>query len=163
MKNICKYLSLSVVILRSLSLMFFSLFVGYLCFYICLSFSFPSSYLRPVQLSINILDAISVTTQSIPSINPSPVTAEHGMIPQCLVDISSKARNSLISQLFSDPLISCLLQKINKVAPTSFSCLSRLCNSFLQSSNLILSELSTTQISPSVDSKQFLQYERIVV
>ena len=134
-----------------------------LLLYLSLFLSFPSFYLRPVQLSINILDAISVTTQSIPSINPSPVTAEQGMIPQCLVDISSKARNSLISQLFSDPLISCLLQKINKVAPTSFSCLSRLCNSFLQSSNLILSELSTTQISPSVDSKQFLQYERIVV
>lgn len=49
------------------------------------------------QLSMNILDAISVTTQSIPSISPSPVTAEQGIIPQCLVDMSSNARNSLIS------------------------------------------------------------------
>lgn len=46
---------------------------------------------------MKILEAISVTIQSIPSNNPSPVTAEQGIIPQCLVDISSSAKNCLIS------------------------------------------------------------------
>jgi len=105
------------------------------------------------QFIIKILEAMSLTIQSIPSINPSPVTALQGILPQCLVEISSNYKNFLISSILKAPFISYLLQKINKVAPTSFSYFSKLCNSFLQSSSLILSELSTTQIRPSVYSK----------
>lgn len=105
------------------------------------------------QFSMNILEAISLTIQSIPSMSPSPVTAEQGMIPQCLVDISSNCKNSLISSDVRDPFMSCLLQKIRSVAPTSFSYFNRLCSSILHVSRRILSELSTTQIRPSVYSK----------
>lgn len=55
------------------------------------------------QFIKNILEAISVTTQSIPSINPSPVTAEQGIIPQCRVVISSKSKNFRISSEFNEP------------------------------------------------------------
>lgn len=58
--------------------------------------------------------------------------------------------------------MSCLLQKISRVAPISLSCLSRLWSYAFVSSRRILSELSTTQITPSVCQKQLRQYERIV-
>ena len=45
------------------------------------------------------------------------------------------------------------IQNISKVAPISFSYLNKFYNSFLQSSNLALSDESTTQINPSVYSK----------
>lgn len=102
---------------------------------------------------MKILLAISLTIQSMPSIKPSPVTALHGIIPQCLVEISSKAKNFLISSIVNASLISYLLQNISNVAPTNFSYFNKLCNSYLQISNLILSELSTTHIKPSVYSK----------
>jgi len=56
--------------------------------------------------SMNILEAISLTNQSIPSSNPSPVLAEHGMIPQCLDTIVSNSKNYFISSSFNAPSIS---------------------------------------------------------
>lgn len=106
-----------------------------------------------IQFIINILLEISVTIQSIPSSNPSPVNAEQAMIPQCLVWIKSNSKYSLIYCNVNDFGTSYLLQNINNVAPISFSYFNRLCNSFLQSSNLALSVESTTQINPSVYSK----------
>lgn len=96
---------------------------------------------------------MSVTIQSIPSSNPSPVTAEHATIPQCLVSIKSNSKYSLIYYKVNDFYTSCLLQNINNVAPINFSYFKRLINSLLQSSNLALSVESTTQINPSVCSK----------
>ena len=75
------------------------------------------------------------------------------MIPQCLVLIDYNYKYSLIWLQVKLPWISCLLQKINNVAPINLYCLSRLCNYAFVSSNLILSELSTTHITPSVCSK----------
>ncbi len=75
----------------------------------------------------------------MPSIRPSPVTALQGIIPQCLVEISSNYKNSLIYSPVNAPYISYLLQKISKVAPTNFSYFRRLCNSYLHISNLNLS------------------------
>lgn len=102
---------------------------------------------------MKILDAISMTIQSTPSISPSPVTAEQGIKAQCLVDICSNSKNLEISSEVNAPSISYLLQNINKVAPTSFSYFNKLCSSSLQVYNLILSEESTTHIKPSVYSK----------
>jgi len=102
---------------------------------------------------MKILEEISYTSQSIPSNNPSPVTALQGIIAQCLVVISSNSKNFFISSQFSAPSISYLLQKIKSEAPTSFSYFKILKSSFLQSDNLNLSELSTTQMRPSVCSK----------
>lgn len=45
------------------------------------------------QLFIKILEEISFTVQSIPSTSPSPVTALHGMIAQCLVVMESSSKN----------------------------------------------------------------------
>ena len=103
--------------------------------------------------SINILAATSLTTQSIPSNNPSPVFALHGIIPQCLDLISPKHNTSLISSSFNDPLISYLLQNINNVLPDNFSYFSNECNSSLQDAKRNLSVESTTHIKASVYSK----------
>jgi hypothetical protein len=102
---------------------------------------------------VNKRPAISLTIQSIPSKSPSPVLALHPIIPQCLVLIEPSYKYSLILSQLRLPSISCLLQKINNVAPMSLSCFSKVCSSALVSSSLILSELSTTQITPSVCSK----------
>lgn len=96
---------------------------------------------------------MSLTIQSTPSSNPSLVLALQGIIPQCLVVIMSNPKKSLIYAAVKLPGMSCLLQNISKVAPMSFYYLSKLCNYFLVSSSLSLSELSTTQITPSVCSK----------
>lgn len=58
---------------------------------------------------MNILLAISVTIQSIPATKPSPVTAEHAIIPQCLVSIESSSRYSLICCRLRDYGMSYLL------------------------------------------------------
>lgn len=96
---------------------------------------------------------MSVTIQSIPSNNPSPVTAEQAIIPQCLVCIKSSSKYSRIYCNVNDFGTSYLLQNIKRVAPISFSCFNKFYSSFLQSSNLALSVESTTQINPSVYSK----------
>ena len=108
------------------------------------------------------LPAMSLTIQSIPSRSPSPVLALHPIIPQCLVVISSNSKYFFIQSQLKLPSISCLLQKINKVAPINFSCFRRLCSYNLVSQSRILSELSTTHMTPSVCSKQFLQYDLMV-
>ena len=102
---------------------------------------------------MNILDLISLVIQSIPSSNPSPDIALHGIILQCLPSILSNSSTSLISLGVSAPAISYLLQNTNKVAPANFSCYRSFCNSSRQSYRRSLSPLSTTQIKPSVDSK----------
>jgi uncharacterized protein YlbG (UPF0298 family) len=102
---------------------------------------------------MNILLEMSLTIQSIPSNNPSPVNAEHAIIPQCLVYIKSNSKYSLIYCNVSDFGTSYLLQNINNVAPINFSYFNKLYSSFLQSSNLALSVESTTHINPSVYSK----------
>lgn len=102
---------------------------------------------------VNKRPAISLTIQSMPSNSPSPVLALHPMIPQCLVVIESSSKYYFIWSQLRLPSISCLLQKMRRVAPISFSCFNRLCSSALVSSSLILSELSTTQMTPSVCSK----------
>ena len=106
-----------------------------------------------IQFIKNTLLAISYTIQSIPSNSPSPVTALQGIIPQCLVEILSNYKNSLIYSILRAPYKSYLLQNINRVDPTNFSYFNKLWSSFLQISSLILSEESTTHISPSVCSK----------
>lgn len=106
-----------------------------------------------IYSNINILELISDIIQSIPFSSPSPVNPQHGIIIQCLVVIESKSRSFFISSTFKAPLISCLLQRTINVAPASLSCFNKLCNSSLQSDNLSLSLLSTTQMTPSVSSK----------
>jgi hypothetical protein len=102
------------------------------------------------HMYVNSLPAISFTIQSTPYNSPSPVLALHPIIPQCLVAIVSRSRYSLISFVVRLPSMSCLLQNINKVAPISLYCFNKLCSSIFVSYSLILSELSTTQITPSV-------------
>lgn len=71
---------------------------------------------------INILDAISLTNQSIPSTSPCPVIAEHENIDQCrpLIASSSNCRSFEISSTDSAPPRSCLFANISKLAPASF-------------------------------------------
>lgn len=102
---------------------------------------------------VNNLPAISLTIQSMPSRSPSPVLALQPIMPQCLVLMLSNSRYSLIWLVVRLPSMSCLLQNISKVAPISLSCFSKECSYCFVSSKRILSELSTTQITPSVCSK----------
>lgn len=98
-------------------------------------------------------EEISSTIQETPSASPSPLTALQATIDQCLFAIESNANISLISSQVNDPGKSCLLASINREAPASFSSSNSFDNSSLQSSSLLLSAESITQINPSVCSK----------
>ena len=69
--------------------------------------------------SINILDAISPTIQSMPSANPSPVTALHFWTLWCRVFISLRSKILNICSGFKAFGRSCLFVKISKDAPAS--------------------------------------------
>lgn len=112
-------------------------------------FFYPAS-----QLNMKIRLAISSTIQSIPSTNPSPVTALHEIMLQCRSWLSFPSSNSWqISFPDNAPVTSCLFAKINSDAPASRSCWSNVSNSLRHKSKRNLSDESTTQMSPSVDSK----------
>ena len=105
------------------------------------------------HIEVNNLDEMSPTIQSMPCISPRPVNALQEMMAQCLVSIPSISKNSFIWLIVIASWTSCLLQKISREAPMSFSCLSNSFSSFLHSCKRNLSVESTTQIKPSVSSK----------
>lgn len=71
-----------------------------------------------------ILELMSSTSQSNPSLRPSLVMAEQPRIFQCLPEMSSerRSRNSAICSKLSAPPRSCLFAKISRLDPASFFC-----------------------------------------
>lgn len=70
----------------------------------------------------NILELISSTSQSKPSLRPALVIAEQPRIFQCRPEMSSerRSRNSAICSKPSAPPRSCLFAKISRLEPASF-------------------------------------------
>lgn len=70
----------------------------------------------------NILEPMSSTSQSNPSVKPSPAMAEQPRIFQWRPDMSSdrKSRYSAICSKVSAPPRSCLFANISKLEPASF-------------------------------------------
>lgn len=73
---------------------------------------------RVIQLSKKILEAMSLTSQSTPSFNPSPDTAEQAWIWKCRdLDIDFKSKSSDMSADDKAPARSCLFANTMRDAP----------------------------------------------